>query len=180
MWVKETISFDLDKVTPDLSCRLSLPSLCLSGKGNFPSLSWRADMGGPHIGQLRFQKLWDSGIGLSAWLVRLSVTDVDAPAVTSESSQAGIVQELKDRLFGRDDCHIVELGNAASSSGFLIMTVVIYDHVGAGTGIVSLVLAALRSASPTSESTSTSNHGTCILSTDLRELSLFFFRDWHL
>ncbi len=62
---------------------------------------------------------------MSAWLVRLSVTDVD---VSAESSQPAIVQELKDRLFGRDDCHIIELGNAASSDGFLIMMVVIVSY----------------------------------------------------
>jgi hypothetical protein len=62
------------------------------------------------MGRLRFQKLWDSGIGLSAWLVRLSVKDVDLSAVASESLQPVIVQELKDRLFGRDGCHIIELG----------------------------------------------------------------------
>ena len=64
------------------------------------------------MGPLRFQKLWDSGIGLSAWLVRLSVTDGDVPAVASEPLQPVIVQDLKDRLFGRDGCHIIELGNA--------------------------------------------------------------------
>ena len=100
-------------------------------------------------------------------------------AVAPESSQPGLVQELKDRLFGRDDCHIIELGNTASSNGFLIVTVVIVCRIiciGAGTGIVSLVLAALRSANPTSDSASTSNRGTCILSTDLRESSHFFLR----
>ena len=102
-------------------------------------------------------------------------------AVASESSPPGLVQELKDRLFGRDDCHIIELGKAAASNRFSD-----YDGcdcvvscIGAGTGIVSLVLAALRSAKPTSESASTSNHGTSILSTDLRESSRFF-RHWHL
>ena len=113
---------------------------------------------------------------MSAWLVRLSVTDV-----ASESSQPAIVQELKDRLFERDDCHIIELGNAPSSNGFLVMAVdvIVSYYVGAGTGIVSLVLAALRSANPTSDSNSTSNHRTCILSTDLRESS-HFFCDWDL
>ena len=132
------------------------------------------------MGRLRFQKLWDSGIGLSAWLVRLSVTDVYLPAVASEPSRPAIIQELKDRLFGHDDCHIIELGNAPSSTSLLIMAVVTVPyHAGAGTGIVSLVLAALRSANPTSGSSSTSNHRTCILSTDLRESSRSI-SDWHL
>jgi hypothetical protein len=62
---------------------------------------------------------------LSAWLVRLSVTDVD---VSPESSHPAIVRELKDRLFKRDDCHIIELGNAASRNGFLVIAVVIVSY----------------------------------------------------
>ncbi|KAH9167392.1 putative methyltransferase-domain-containing protein [Lactarius sanguifluus] len=79
------------------------------------------------------KKLWDSGIGLSAWLVRLT-----APA----ASQPALVQELRSRLFAPTECYIIELG--------------------AGTGIVSLVLAALRSSD-----TACAAHETCIFSTDL-------------
>ncbi|KAH9987134.1 putative methyltransferase-domain-containing protein [Russula compacta] len=96
MWIKETVSFDLDK------------------------------------------KLWDSGIGLSAWL-----EDVSA-SVASQQQQPAIVRELEEKLFGREECRIIELG--------------------AGTGIVSLVLAALRSAHLI---TSSPHHEDCILSTDL-------------
>ncbi|KAI9510044.1 hypothetical protein F5148DRAFT_977404 [Russula earlei] len=94
------------------------------------------------------KKLWDSGIGLSAWLVRLSALDVSGLAASL--SQPTIVHELKERLFsGRQGCHIIELG--------------------AGTGIVSLVLAALRSANLAS---SVPPDEPCsILSTDLRELA---------
>lgn len=80
------------------------------------------------------KKLWDSGIGLSAWLVRLS-------AAEDVASQPTLVQELRSKLFVPQECHIIELG--------------------AGTGIVSLVLAALRS------SDTCAAHETRIFSTDL-------------
>ncbi|KAH9962670.1 putative methyltransferase-domain-containing protein [Russula dissimulans] len=90
------------------------------------------------------KKLWDSGIGLSAWLVRLSTMDVDGSGAGS-SSHPAIVRELKERLFsGREECHVIELG--------------------AGTGIVSLVLAALRSDNLGSSSHDEPGR---ILSTDL-------------
>ncbi|KAH9074847.1 putative methyltransferase-domain-containing protein [Lactarius deliciosus] len=79
------------------------------------------------------KKLWDSGIGLSAWLVRLTA---------AAASQPALVQELRSRLFAPKECHIIELG--------------------AGTGIVSLVLAALRSSD-----TACAAHETRIFSTDL-------------
>jgi hypothetical protein len=49
------------------------------------------------------QKLWDSGIGLSAWLVRLS-------AAEDVASQPTLVQELRSKLFVPQECHIIELG----------------------------------------------------------------------
>ncbi|KAH8991660.1 putative methyltransferase-domain-containing protein [Lactarius akahatsu] len=79
------------------------------------------------------KKLWDSGIGLSAWLVDL---------LAVATSQPVLVQELRSRLFSLKECYIIELG--------------------AGTGIVSLVLAALRSSD-----TACAAHETCIFSTDL-------------
>ncbi|KAH8996134.1 putative methyltransferase-domain-containing protein [Lactarius hatsudake] len=79
------------------------------------------------------KKLWDSGIGLSAWLVRLTA---------AAASQPALVQELRSRLFAPKECHIIELG--------------------AGTGIVSLILAALRSSN-----TACAAHETRIFSTDL-------------
>lgn len=63
------------------------------------------------------QKLWDSGIGLSAWLVRLAaaavVVEQDAPASMAsrqQQQQPAIVRELKEKLFGREECRIIELG----------------------------------------------------------------------
>ncbi|KAI0272752.1 putative methyltransferase-domain-containing protein [Gloeopeniophorella convolvens] len=82
------------------------------------------------------KKLWDSGIGLSAWLVRLAAQGDSVPALSP------LVQTLRERLFAPNDCDIIELG--------------------AGTGTVSIVLAALRAASP-----SAAAHRTSILSTDL-------------
>ncbi|KAH9039287.1 putative methyltransferase-domain-containing protein [Lactarius pseudohatsudake] len=110
MHIKETVSFDLDKVI----------------RSDF--LVSRLDDGSQAL-----QKLWDSGIGLSAWLVRLTAAAASRPA---------LVQELRSRLFAPKECYIIELG--------------------AGTGIVSLVLAALRSSD-----TACAAHETCIFSTDL-------------
>jgi hypothetical protein len=81
------------------------------------------------------QKLWDSGIGLSAWLVRLSVMVVDPASAASvgagagaaseaESSPPAVVRELKERLFGRsEECHVIELG-ATPPAASLLLTVV--------------------------------------------------------
>ena len=49
------------------------------------------------------QKLWDSGIGLSAWLARLS-------AAEDVASQPVLVQELRRKLFAPQECNIIELG----------------------------------------------------------------------
>jgi hypothetical protein len=46
-------------------------------------------------------------------------------------------------------------------------------YVGAGTGIVSLVLATLRSGNPAAAKSTSSHHWTRILSTDLRESPSF-------
>ncbi|KAH9971708.1 hypothetical protein BGW80DRAFT_431194 [Lactifluus volemus] len=99
------------------------------------------------------EKLWDSGIGPSAWLVRLLVTTDHAAATVSASESESqpasgdlgpriVVRELRERLALHEPCRIIELG--------------------AGTGIVSTVLAALRSTNLASAA-----HDTCILSTDL-------------
>ncbi|KAA1475529.1 hypothetical protein DENSPDRAFT_860856 [Dentipellis sp. KUC8613] len=61
------------------------------------------------------KKLWDSGIGLSSWLSRLSAS--------TGTPKHPLVAELKQVLFEKGDGDIIELG--------------------AGTGIVSLVLSAL-------------------------------------
>jgi hypothetical protein len=80
------------------------------------------------------QKLWDSGIGLSAWLVRLLVTtDRGAAAVAavsaseSESHPASgdvgpgiVVQELRERLALREECHVIELGAPFSPCSVLV------------------------------------------------------------
>ncbi len=84
MHIKETVSFDLDKVI------------------HSDFLVSKLDDGSQVP-----QKLWDSGIGLSAWLVRLSA--VPAPAA-HVASQPALVQELRSRLFAPKECHIIELG----------------------------------------------------------------------
>ncbi|THH04907.1 hypothetical protein EW146_g10046, partial [Bondarzewia mesenterica] len=82
------------------------------------------------------RKLWDSGIGLGSWLTELR--DIDDGEVRDP-----LVKRVKATLFQKETCDVIELG--------------------AGTGIVSLVLAALRSSS---ESTP-EDHRTRILTTDL-------------
>jgi hypothetical protein len=134
---------------------------------------------------------------LSAWLVRLSVavTDSDGSAVELESSesitsplQPAIVQELKERLFGYSSkgCNIIELGAPSYPPFFPKAFWDPHAHkqqlttdvgagrilLGAGTGIVSLVLAGLRSAH---SAPAASYAESCILSTDLCELSTFNF-----
>lgn len=64
------------------------------------------------------KKIWDSGIGLSAWL-----TDLYQDR-SEERHQEPLVKKLRDILFAPERVDIIELG--------------------AGTGIVSLVVAALR------------------------------------
>ncbi|KAI0312908.1 putative methyltransferase-domain-containing protein [Amylostereum chailletii] len=63
------------------------------------------------------KKLWDSGVGLSAWLVQ--------QVQTSALNSCALVDQMRAALFGTQ-CRALELG--------------------AGTGMVSLVLAALREA----------------------------------
>ncbi|CDO69672.1 hypothetical protein BN946_scf184851.g60 [Trametes cinnabarina] len=79
------------------------------------------------------KKIWDSGIGLSSWLVQLA----QEPTQTAE--HAGVAR-ARDALFSSQARKVIELG--------------------AGTGIVSLTLGALRST------TSRGSDG-CILTTDL-------------
>ena len=49
------------------------------------------------------QKIWDSGLGLSAWLVELAARGLPAPG-------SQLCQELYSLLFARERCEIVELG----------------------------------------------------------------------
>ncbi|KAI0630629.1 putative methyltransferase-domain-containing protein [Trametes polyzona] len=81
------------------------------------------------------KKIWDSGIGLSSWLVELAQ---ESPPPDGEHSVAKLC--ARDALFASGNGKIIELG--------------------AGTGIVSLTLGALRSALP-------HNKTGCILTTDL-------------
>ncbi|KAG6900334.1 hypothetical protein C0993_012531, partial [Termitomyces sp. T159_Od127] len=65
------------------------------------------------------KKVWDSGIGLSSWLVGLEKL----------TNAEGLVLKLKDVIFSRESRNILELGKS----------------LGTGIGIVGLSLAALRS-----------------------------------
>ncbi|KAG8907800.1 hypothetical protein FRC01_007562 [Tulasnella sp. 417] len=72
------------------------------------------------------KKIWDSGLGLSAWLTELCCTDSSALAQSHP-----IVQELKDLLL--------------SPSGFTAV------ELGTGIGVVSLMLSAILEPFPGSE-----------------------------
>ncbi|KAI0653003.1 hypothetical protein C8Q70DRAFT_1039423 [Cubamyces menziesii] len=80
------------------------------------------------------KKIWDSGIGLSSWLVQLAQ---EADQMISNHPQTSLVREA---LFSSESRRIIELG--------------------AGTGIVSLTVGALRSTAPDA------GNG-CIITTDL-------------
>ncbi|KAG6898321.1 hypothetical protein C0992_011913 [Termitomyces sp. T32_za158] len=88
------------------------------------------------------KKVWDSGIGLSSWLVGLE-----------QSTHAeGLVLKLKDVIFSPQPRNILELGKAFSL--ILCFAATQYDRLGTGIGVVGLSLAALRSTrSPPSEGT---------------------------
>jgi protein N-lysine methyltransferase METTL21D len=80
-----------------------------------------------------FQKIWDSGIGLSSWLIGLD---------NGSQPADGILATLKDALFSVQKRNILELGMVSRP-------VVMFAEgapVGTGTGIVSLTLAAIISA----------------------------------
>ncbi|KIK50771.1 hypothetical protein GYMLUDRAFT_252671 [Collybiopsis luxurians FD-317 M1] len=101
------------------------------------------------------KKVWDSGIGLSSWLVSLAKGDINVQSETSSS--ASPLASLRYALFGPGSRKIIELG--------------------AGTGIVALTIGALRSALvpwPSSSTLENSNEkgamevdDGCIFTTDL-------------
>ncbi|KIJ20655.1 hypothetical protein PAXINDRAFT_174160 [Paxillus involutus ATCC 200175] len=70
------------------------------------------------------KKIWDSGIGLSSWLIQLFTGKLEATKVLSD---------LRESLFSRDSRNILELG--------------------AGTGVVAITLAILRSRLDLSDQT---------------------------
>ncbi|KAJ2934366.1 hypothetical protein H1R20_g2737, partial [Candolleomyces eurysporus] len=79
------------------------------------------------------KKIWDSGIGLSSWIVQVLNRRLSEPEVPSEAKLPGEVDPLdwlKRVLTSSSPLRILELESLFS---------------GAGTGIVALILAALRS-----------------------------------
>ncbi|KAI0782685.1 putative methyltransferase-domain-containing protein [Abortiporus biennis] len=66
------------------------------------------------------KKVWDSGVGLSSWVSSLISDD------PSSSSSSGLVQTMMGLLFSKTPCDIIELG--------------------AGTGILSMTIGAIRSS----------------------------------
>lgn len=97
--------------------------------------------------------MWDSGIGLSSWLVRLSSAE--------QTETTPLLSELRQSLLEGKDRNIIELGETIVFN--LEHYVIPPLCVGAGTGIVAITLSILRSKLDTSE-----NLGR-ILTTDLRE-----------
>ncbi|KXN81556.1 hypothetical protein AN958_04493 [Leucoagaricus sp. SymC.cos] len=75
------------------------------------------------------KKIWDSGIGLSSWLVEFQASD--------QKRLKEPLDRLWNVLFSTDPRRMVELGLSSKSLADTVL--------GAGTGIVSLMVAALRS-----------------------------------
>ncbi|KAJ3887220.1 putative methyltransferase-domain-containing protein [Lentinula edodes] len=96
------------------------------------------------------KKSWDSGIGLSSWLIALA-DNVDNIVRDSPSS---VASQLRNVLFSPGPRKIIELGDTPYYN----------QLVGAGTGVVSLTLGALRSVLSASE---VKEDDGCIITTDL-------------
>ncbi|KAM6496845.1 putative methyltransferase domain containing protein [Amanita muscaria] len=86
------------------------------------------------------KKIWDSGIGLSSWLVNLAhAAHDDGPPTDLDESlklKSRLVRESRDALFADQPRNIVELVKLLAG----------VSCVGAGTGIVALTIGALRAA----------------------------------
>ncbi|KAJ3827245.1 putative methyltransferase-domain-containing protein [Lentinula raphanica] len=89
------------------------------------------------------KKIWDSGIGLSSWIV--SLANNTEPGTHENRT---LIAQLRDALFN------------PTSTGKII-------ELGAGTGIVSLTLGVLRSVLATDEGEGEEEGDGCLLTTDL-------------
>ena len=101
------------------------------------------------------QKIWDSGIGLSSWLVQLK----EDHSLVQDNV---LLQDLKQTLFSEEPKKVLELGTVHRISVLWTHLLMLY-LTGAGIGIVSATLSVLRS------SFSTRTGQDCILATDVRK-----------
>lgn len=79
------------------------------------------------------QKIWDSGLALSAWLAARLRPDQVQPTFAGPSKEVG--QILLDGESGEDSISILELGKSALTRAFTQT-----DRIGSGTGLVSIAL----------------------------------------
>ena len=136
--ISEKTSFDLDKV------RWTLP--CAIRDKDVEAL----------------QKIWDSGLGLSAWLTRKlashkSITDKEWNIPVDPVYR--VIAKLS-----QSRCRILELGEWKLQYPWVILV----HSLGTGSGLVSLILACVLSSQSTGVSLE-STLGPSILATDLRE-----------
>ncbi|KAG8756010.1 hypothetical protein FRC12_010716 [Ceratobasidium sp. 428] len=99
------------------------------------------------------KKIWDSGVAVSAWLARLLDTRTELAASGANATHPKLVNCLRNRL--------IQLGSRGGRTLQII-------ELGAGTGLVSLVLGALLF--PVVQPLSAATTHTRILATDLGKL----------
>lgn len=101
------------------------------------------------------QKVWDSGIGLSSWLSELYQSN-DLETHTSPA-------KVRDAIFGVGPRNILELGMFSGLRFWELAVLTIF--AGAGTGIVALTLAVLRSSMKALDNSE--EQADCIYTTDV-------------
>lgn len=112
------------------------------------------------MGYRSFQKIWDSGIGLSSWMIELqenrSLVDTNP-----------MLKDLYASLLSDRPRKILELGKLFLTLRILIPHIAIL-FIGAGIGMLSVVLAVMRSALSFPD-----DHVEHILATDVGKRNLF-------
>ena len=90
------------------------------------------------------QKIWDSGIGLSAWLVHLH----ENPSASGSNPRR---EKLRDALFAEEPRRILELGQYWFTVSRFRKSNFLSFELGAGIGMLSIALAVMRSRPLSSE-----------------------------
>lgn len=90
------------------------------------------------MGYRLLQKIWDSGIGLSSWMIELQ----ENPSLVDTNP---MLKDLYASLFSDRPRKILELGKLFLTLWILIPHIAILS-IGAGIGMLSVVLAVMRSA----------------------------------
>ncbi|EAU90163.2 hypothetical protein CC1G_05701 [Coprinopsis cinerea okayama7 len=107
------------------------------------------------------KKIWDSGIGLSSWLVKLAESSSTGGFQLGQEGSA-LRERLKEIILNTSRQRILELGNVLPSTPFPYNMITRFK--GAGIGIVALVLSVLRANFRATESAEERDE---ILTTDL-------------